>query len=68
VSWEISNCTRVESCEDIMDGRREKIRIRVGVQQDAPVLTCTAAQARALARTLNRHANFINPPKKRRRR
>ena len=69
MTWALSNITRVESCEDIMDGRRESITVRVNPGSDAaPVLTCTAEQARALARMLRRHADFVNPPRKKRRR
>lgn len=64
----VDNTTRVRSCEDIADGRRAKIEVVVNPLNVAPTtLAIEPRYARALARALNRHANFIDPPKRRKR-
>jgi hypothetical protein len=68
VRYEVSNVTRVRACEDITDGRCERIEVAVRGVTDAPVLEMSAHHARALARALNRHANFIDPPTRRKKR
>lgn len=58
---DLSNITKVRSTEDIMDARCERIEIIVPAEggREQIILTANAKSARALARFLNRHANFI---------
>lgn len=67
----LNNVTKVRSTEDIMDARCALIEIILPLSQGHPdmhdiVLEADAKSARALARALNRHANFIDPRGKRR--
>ncbi len=63
---DLRNVTRVASREDIMDARCEQIEVWANPtvhSDDIVVLQMNADTARALARMLNRHANFLKPPK-----
>lgn len=65
---QVSNVTKVRSTEDILDGRCEIIEIvhKAGhPDMHDIVLGMGPREARGLARALNRHANFIDPRRKR---
>lgn len=65
---ELSNVTKVRSVEDILDARLEHVEILL--PRNHPdmldiVISGGAREVRALARMLNKHANFIDPRRKR---
>jgi hypothetical protein len=67
--YTVNNITKVMSQEDVMDAPCAMITVVVPLNGgDKIIFECNPDAARALATKLRKHANFLDPPKKRRRR